>query len=226
MLHNEELKKLAKKSDDAIAIHYVSLDDLQDTFLDKNSKKHDTSKIIESIERYGFRDPIAFDLKLNNGNGGIVEGNGRLEALMKMQGENRSLPRGIKEGWLVPVLFGVNAVDESEAIAFSIEHNWSVTWGSELELDQVMTLFDSEALQEQLTFLNSEQAFPISFDDDLDDILQELNLDKPQKETTQNADIDEINDSWGIIINLDDEKQQLELLEELTNKGYNCKALM
>ena len=48
------LSELAKKSGDAIAVHYVSLDDLSDTFLDGNSKKHDLDKLIDSIQRYGF----------------------------------------------------------------------------------------------------------------------------------------------------------------------------
>lgn len=186
------LQDLAKDSGDAIAIHYVSLEDLEDTFLDGNSKKHDTSKIIESIKRYGFRDPIAFDLTLNNGAGGIVEGNGRLEALMEMRSQNSDLPRGIKKGWLVPVLFGVNANDESEAIAFSIEHNWSVTWGSDLEFDQVATLFDSQALQEQLTWLDAQEFAPISLDNDLDDLLAKLELeDNKQKDKNKEIIEDE-----------------------------------
>ena len=103
------LKELAEQTGDAIVIHYVSLDDLQDTFLDGNSKKHDTSKLIESIRRYGFKDPIAFDPSLNGGSGGIIEGNGRLESLIEIRNQGLNLPRGLKEGWLVPVLFGVNA---------------------------------------------------------------------------------------------------------------------
>ncbi len=38
------LKEIAEKTGDEIAIHYVSLDDLESTFLDGNSKKHDTSR--------------------------------------------------------------------------------------------------------------------------------------------------------------------------------------
>ena len=172
------LSELAKKSGDAIAIHYVPLDDLADTFLDGNSKKHDVEKLIESIRRYGFRDPIAFDSNLNNGAGGIIEGNGRLEALIEMRSQGMNLPRGLSEGWKVPTLFGVNANSEAEAIAFSVEHNWSVLWGGEVDLESTLSLFDNDALTEQLEKLNKEQSLPISINDDLAELLSGLNNDK------------------------------------------------
>ena len=171
------LKELAEQTGDAIAIHYVSLDDLQDTFLDGNSKKHDTSKLIESIRRYGFKDPIAFDPSLNGGSGGIIEGNGRLESLIEIRNQGLNLPRGLKEGWLVPVLFGVNASSEAEAIAFSVEHNWSVLWGSDLESTQITSIFDDSALKEQLEWLDAENSLPLSIEDNLDELLEKLEED-------------------------------------------------
>ncbi len=186
------LKELAEKTGDEIAIHYVSLDDLQDTFLDGNSKNHETTKIIESIRRYGFRDPIAFDPALNDNNGGIIEGNGRLESLIEMRSQGMNLPRGLKEGWLVPVIFGVNATSEAEAVAFSIEHNWSVMWGSDLELDQITSMFDDSALKEQLEWLNTDNSLPISIDNDLDELLERL------EEKNVNSTIPD-DDEWGFI---------------------------
>lgn len=183
------LKEIAEKTGDAIAVHYVSLDDLEDTFLDGNSKKHDTDKIIESIRRYGFRDPIAFDASLNDGNGGIVEGNGRLESLIEMKSQHMNLPRGLKEGWKVPVIFGVNASSEAEAVAFSVEHNWSVMWGSDLELDQITSMFDDTALLEQLEWLDAENSLPLSIGNDLDELLERL-----EGETTEKAEKEIIED--------------------------------
>lgn len=218
------LKEIAEKTGDAIAIHYVSLDDLKDTFLDGNSKKHDTDKIIESIRRYGFRDPIAFDANLNDGNGGIVEGNGRLESLIEMKSQGMNLPRGLKEGWLVPVIFGVNASSEAEAVAFSIDHNWSVTWGSDLELDQIITMFDNDSLQSQLKILNEESSLPFSIENDLDKLLD--SFDDEKSIINNDAGQDFIDSQWGIIVNLENEQQQLELLEKLSGEGYQCKALL
>jgi hypothetical protein len=136
------LLELPQKSENAIALHYVPLDQLSSTFLDGNSKKHDTDKIIESILRYGFRDPITFDPALNDGQGGIIEGNGRLESLIEMRDRRMNVPRGLKENWEVPILFGVNSASEAEAIAYSVEHNWSVLWGSDADLEQILSMFD------------------------------------------------------------------------------------
>ena len=183
------LKEIAEKTGDAIVIHYVSLDDLEDTFLDGNSKKHDTDKIIESIRRYGFRDPIAFDASLNDGNGGIVEGNGRLESLIEMKSQNMNLPRGLKEGWLVPVLFGVNASSEAEAVAFSVEHNWSVMWGSEIDLEQITSMFDDTALKQQLEWLDVKNSLPISIGNDLDELLE--SLEEGETETVEKEVIED-----------------------------------
>ena len=176
------LQDLAEKSGDAIAIHYVALEDLKDTFLIGNSKKHDTEKLIESIRRYGFRDPIAFDSTLNNGKGGIIEGNGRLEALVEMRSRKMNLPRGLKEGWLVPVLFGVDATTEAEAVSFSVEHNWSVLWGvEELDLEFATSMFDESALKEQIEWLDAENSLPLSIDDDLDELLERLDDDGTER---------------------------------------------
>lgn len=115
------LKQIAEETGDAIAIHYVSLDDLQDSFLGGNSKKHNIPKMIDSIRRYGFRDAITFDPALNEGEGGLLEGNGRLESLIEMRSQGIDPPRGITEDWKVPIAFGVNAKTEAEPIAL---FNW------------------------------------------------------------------------------------------------------
>ncbi len=169
-----KLTEIAKQTGDAIAIHYVALDDLESTFLLGNSKKHDTTKLIESIRRYGFRDPISFDPSLNDGKGGIVEGNGRLESLIEMRSQGLNLPRGLKENWAIPVIFGVNATSEAEAVAFSIEHNWSVLWGSDIELEQITSMFDDSALEEQLRWLDVENSLPIAVEDNLDELIESL----------------------------------------------------
>ncbi len=65
------------------------------------------------------------------------------------------------------VIFGVNAVSEAEAIAFGIEHNWSVLWGSDIDLPQVTSMFDDSALEEQLRWLDAENSLPIAIEDNL-----------------------------------------------------------
>ena len=188
---SSNLKQIAETTGDVIAVHYVSLDDLQDTFLDGNSKKHDTAKIIESIRRYGFRDPIAFDPSLNEGKGGIIEGNGRLESLIEMRSSGMNLPRGVQDGWKVPIIFGVNASSEAEAVAFSIEHNWSVLWGSDIDLESITLMFDDNALKEQLEWLDTENSLPLSIDNNLDELLERLDEGETEEIPENNKDIDE-----------------------------------
>lgn len=222
------LKDLAQECGDAIAIHYVSLEDLEDTFLTGNSKKHDTAKLIDSIQRYGFRDPIAFDSNLNDGTGGIVEGNGRLESLVEMRDAGKTLPRGIKEGWKVPVLFGLDATSEEEAVAFSVEHNWSVMWGiDDLDLDFVKSMFDENALKEQLEWLDAENSLPISVDDNLNELLGNLDAENTDSDKIPNADDEgsDYNQTFAIAIECKSEEEQEATFNLLSEQGYKCKVL-
>lgn len=111
---------------DALTMRYVPLD----TALrwEVNPKRHDLPKIADSIRRHGFKDPPKFEPALNDGRGGIVEGNGRMEALEDMYEAGEPPPRGIgtdSDGrWWVPVLFGVDAASQAEAASYGIDHNW------------------------------------------------------------------------------------------------------
>lgn len=194
-----KLKDLSNKAGDEICINYVSLKDLENTFLEGNSKKHNTTKLIDSIQRYGFRDPLTFDPSLNEGEGGVVEGNGRLQSLVEMRDKGMNIPRGIKDKWLVPVIFGVGAKTEAEAVAYSVEHNWSVTWGSDIDLNSILSMFDDNALSEQLDFLQQESSLPISLGDDLEEILEHFGL--TDEEESENIERDA--SSGGISANIE-----------------------
>src|SRR3972149_540341 len=92
---------------------------------EKNPKRHDFDKLIASLRRYGFRDAPIYDETL----GALVGGNGRLEALERMQAQGKSLPpAGVlldtETGeWCLPVQVGVNAKSVSEAEQFAVDHN-------------------------------------------------------------------------------------------------------
>jgi hypothetical protein len=151
-----ELTAIAEQAGDELQIHYVSLSSLADKFLEGNSKLHSMSDLSDSIARYDFQDPMKFDSSLNGGNGGIVAGNGRLEWLLWAKDAGQAAPRGIKakdDEWFVPVVFGVEFKDENEAIAFSISHNLSSMWGSDLTFLDQTRLFSEDLLREQLTGL-------------------------------------------------------------------------
>ena len=115
-------------SDDTLRLEYVPLETV--VLWDRNPKRHDVGGIIQSIERYGFKDPPKFEPVLNGGKGGLVEGNGRAICLQMMKSdyekEGKDPPRGIAlsdDTWAVPVLFGVDAESEHVAEAYAIDHN-------------------------------------------------------------------------------------------------------
>ena len=115
---------------DELHLEYVRLDTLSQW--KRNAKRHDIGALIESIERHGFKDPPKWEPKLNDGDGGIVEGNGRDIALMSMYKANgKPAPRGIKTDkdgmWLMPVLFGVDAESQQAA-----DHNTELSKGDDI----------------------------------------------------------------------------------------------
>jgi hypothetical protein len=65
----------------------------------RNAKKHDIGGIYSSVQEYGFIDHPKWDSTLNNGNGGIVIGNGRtktiVQTLIEAKSQGKQPPRGI-----------------------------------------------------------------------------------------------------------------------------------
>ena len=113
------------RQDDTLSLKYVPLKTLAQW--SRNTKKHDLPTIIKSFERHGFKDSLKYEPALNNGAGGIVEGNGRDQALKTMFNQNKNHPpRGIiqrGEDWMVPVLFGVDSKSQAAAESYGIDHN-------------------------------------------------------------------------------------------------------
>ncbi len=74
-----KLKQLQTVNRENIEGEYVEIrlvplsqiEKLDGVLWDKNSKKHDIDKILESIERYGFIDPPKLDRHLNGERGGF-----------------------------------------------------------------------------------------------------------------------------------------------------------
>lgn len=88
----------------------------------RNPKLHDAKSLDDSIERFGYCDPITID----EGTGHLVEGHGRIEALQRRKEAGDPPPaRIVEEGdeWLVPVVRGVSFRDELEAEAYVVAHN-------------------------------------------------------------------------------------------------------
>lgn len=162
-----DLLELANQSGDKLTLKYCSIATLANYFLIGNSKKHDIGGLVTKFQKYGFVEPIKIDPSLNKGKGAIVGGNGRIEALLQMYESGMDAPRGIAiaEGiWLVPVIFGVNAKNEDEAIALSIDLNWSVLEGGNFSALDATRLFDSDKLLEQLQDLSTHDEMITAID--------------------------------------------------------------
>ena len=161
---------------DTLELRYVPLETLRRW--DRNAKKHDLGALVESIERHGFRDPPAFDASLNGGEGGVVEGNGRGDALSAMLAEGRPVPRGIvAEGgtWLVPVLFGVDAPSQAAAEAYGVAHNQLTLAGGDFTALDIAGLWEPAGYAALLADLAKQGEIPVGMDgDDVDALLREL----------------------------------------------------
>lgn len=175
-----------KKSEDVLTLKYIPLDTvIQWT---RNTKKHDIPTIIKSIERHGFRDPLGYDAMLNNGAGGIVEGNGRDLALKAMFNQNpKKPPRGIilqERKWLVPVLFGVDAKSQAAAEAYGLDHNLVTLSGADMNMGDMMKMFEDSNIG-LLQSLNQANELPVSVSaQDLDALLDADREELGEREET------------------------------------------
>ena len=150
-----------------IRVEYVPLE--QCRLWDDNYKLHDIGELITSFEIYGFKDPPKFEPKLNGGEGGLVEGNGRTEALNVMYLEGKEPPRGIllaeDGGWLVPVLFGVDAASEAAAEAYGITHNISTLGGGDYDMADHLRMWSAE-FTSKVVELSEAGEIPVVYDGD------------------------------------------------------------
>lgn len=157
---------------DTLHVEYIPLDQL--SFWDRNPKAHDLGALIRSFERHGFKQPPRYEPTLNDGAGGIVAGNGRIEALQAMRNAGHDAPRGIEVqdgAWYVPVLFGVDAASQAAAEAYGLDDNNMVMAGGDFTaIDQARAWHANylDLLQE----LAAADELPVSVDgDDLDALL-------------------------------------------------------
>ena len=82
---------MVELSEEELRLIYMPLGEI--SLLLGNAKRHDLQKIAESIQRYGYKNPARYEPTLNNGDGGVVAGNGRIESLRWMQQQGRDAPR-------------------------------------------------------------------------------------------------------------------------------------
>lgn len=175
---------------EALQLYYIPL--AQAVLWDRNPKSHDIGAIAESIERYGFKDPPAWDEALQ----GLIEGNGRTFALTGMQKQGRPAPRGIlvnKETgeWCIPILFGVNATSRSIAERYAIDHNNLTLMGGDLTMFDIAKIWDRDAYLAVLQDLAVDGEMPVSVDFDDLSLLEKEGLEfESLPDLTGDADLE------------------------------------
>ena len=148
-----------------LKLRYVPLS--QAKLWDDNPKLHDIGALMRSIQLHGFGDPPKYDAKLE----GLVYGNGRTEALVRMREEGMAPPRGVvaledDEDWAVPIIFGVDAASRAAAVAFAIDHNNLGLLGGNLGFTDLIAIWDEEGLQKVLADVPDAGALLASLDSD------------------------------------------------------------
>ena len=151
---------------DLLSLRYLPIS--QAELFDSNAKLHNIDQIIQSIARYGFKSACKWEGTLNDGRGGIVAGNGRVEALRVMEKRGDDLPVGIAQDetgeWCVPVLFGVEADSEVIARAYALDDNNLTLLGGDFALADLSKLYDQELLMAELKELAESGELPVTFD--------------------------------------------------------------
>lgn len=148
--------------DGPLNLRYVAVSLAISRRWERNFRVHDLPKIKESIRRQGFRNPAIFDDTLNEGEGGIAAGNGRVQALSEMKAAGEPAPDYIIEQqgeWYFPVIFGVASETLAQAEAYAIDDN--NTGMSVLPADEVKKIWGEGYLQ-VLQDLQAEDQLPVT----------------------------------------------------------------
>ncbi|MEI7771487.1 MAG: hypothetical protein WCI67_15960, partial [Chloroflexales bacterium] len=113
----------------------------------RNAKRHDIVALRQSMERFGFTQPLA----INEATGTLVEGHGRLEVLQALKAQGLDAPARVtvrKGEWYVPVVRGLSFASEQEAEAYLVAANQLTIAGG----------WDEKLLNETMTSLRDGSA--------------------------------------------------------------------
>lgn len=133
----------------------------------RNPKLHDGPGISESMDRFGFTDPITID----ETTGKMVAGHGRLEQLIELKKTRSDPPANVivtGSEWEVPVIRGNRFKDDAEVEAYLLSCNKLVEKGG----------WDEELLEAMLQVVT-----PIGFDEimaELDENVDQAIEDAPE----------------------------------------------
>lgn len=195
-----------------LRLEYVPLSQAVKWDWTDNAKCHDIGGIVESIEQYGFRDPPEYDATLE----AFAQGNGRVQALAWMYDQNYDLPDYVlidpeTKEWLVPVVFGADAESAAVAQAYAIDANNLVITGGDTDLWDMMAIWNQQQLVEIAGLVASQGNDMVTMSGDVLDRLLRENDQEEQDE----ADGEDVQRKWTILIEFDDEQDLLDELQDL-----------
>jgi hypothetical protein len=207
---------MPKKRDTQRRTEYMSISALKAN--PRNPKGHRVDVIDDSVNRFGYVEPIVLDERTQM----IISGHGRRETLNAMRERGESAPDGVivnDDGdWLVPVMRGWASRSDAEAGAALIALNRTTEIGGWVD-DSLLELLD--ALGD-----DDDALLGVGFDDsDLDALRARLDefSDDSDGEGGKNLKLHSV---LQIVIDCDSEQQQAELLTRFESEGLTCRPLM
>jgi hypothetical protein len=191
-----------------LAIEYVALDEL--LLWPGNPKEHDVGAIAASIERFGFRDPIA----VNHRNGEIEEGHGRLKTLKAFKTQGRQPPAFIVEEdgqWLVPIMRFDD--DDLTQQGYTLAHNRTQELGGGYDHAKLLVALERQASYGKLTGTGWDG-------DDIAVLRKKLAENSGAPDQTG-----VLHTSFQILITCENETQQIDLVERFQQEGLTIRVL-
>jgi len=176
-MENGKFETIADESlekNDSSNTVWMTVENAYKLIYEKNPKKHDMGALIQSLKRYGYQEHVKADKNI-----GIAAGNGRIEALYEMERDGKyELPRGLarhKETgkWVMPIITGVDAINEAEAQAYLLDSNSIGLLGGDMSMYDIAKIYDEEAYADILRNLQNVDMPPVSME--YDDIAAFLN---------------------------------------------------
>jgi hypothetical protein len=145
----------------------------------------------------------------------------------------KGLAVGSDGEWLMPVVFGCDAVSRAQAEAFVVDHNNLTMAGGEFTALDMSRMYEMESYLELLEGLRMEDELPESVDaDDLALMMEALagafdegGGDDGDGEDSAPADDAAYQNRYGILIECEDAGEQERVYNEVQGYGYKCKVL-
>jgi len=195
-----------------LELRYVPLSQAVTWDWTENAKEHDIGGLVQSIEKYGFRDPPEYDATLD----AFAQGNGRVQALAWMRDQGHDVPKYVpidpETGeWAVPVIFGADAESAEVAQAYAIDANNLVISGGDGDFWDMMAVWNRERLVEVAQMV-ANRGIPIITmpGEDLDALLRDQD-DEEEEGGNQEPAVRK----WTFLVEFEDDEDLLRELDGL-----------